>query len=238
MASNSILEPDFNSELPDTGPVHSGDLESGQLAFDIAASGDVEEQIRRARDGCTTSLGELYERCRRYLLLIANHELDEDLRAKLGPSDIVQETLCKAQSNFADFEGNSEAKLRGWLRRILLNTAHEARRQYHAGCRDIARERDLQALLTDREPSRPPIGGVETPSRNVMAAEQNAALALALEQLEEHDREIIVLHNLERQTFVQIGVSMGRSAHATRTMWLRAVERLRQLMGNEDGNRQ
>ena len=59
----------------------------------------VDECIQLAQQGCPNSLGQLYERCQRYLLLIANNELGEEFRAKLGPSDIVQETLLKRNAN-------------------------------------------------------------------------------------------------------------------------------------------
>jgi RNA polymerase sigma-70 factor (ECF subfamily) len=48
-----------------------------------------------ARKGSREALGRLLETCRPYLLLVANNELDRDLQAKAGASDLVQETFIE-----------------------------------------------------------------------------------------------------------------------------------------------
>src|SRR5262245_52253809 len=89
--------------------------------------------------------------CRQYLLLVANEQLDPDLRDKLGPSDLVQETFLEAQQDFGRFHGHSEQELLAWLRRILLNNLADARRRYRgAGKRDVGREIALADELRDR----------------------------------------------------------------------------------------
>ncbi len=41
------------------------------------------ELVIAARSGSTDALGKLFETCRAYLILVANEELDSDLRAKI-----------------------------------------------------------------------------------------------------------------------------------------------------------
>lgn len=198
---------------------------------DASAPGQPEQFIRLAQAGCPESLGELYERCRRYLLLIANQELDDRLRAKLGPSDVIQETLLSAQRNIGRFQGHSEAELRAWLRIILLNNVRAASRRYRAGTkRDLNRERPLEAVLT--EP-----GGtgqfakLDSPSKQVVASEENARVIVQLNQLSEDYRQVIVLRNFERRSFSEIGQAMNRSEGAARKLWLRALDRLAAGLG-------
>ena len=50
-----------------------------------------------ARAGSSEALGRALEACRRYLLLVAEQDLDPDLRAKGGASDLVQQTFLEAQ---------------------------------------------------------------------------------------------------------------------------------------------
>lgn len=195
------------------------------------------ECIRLAQAGCPDALGELYERSRRYLLLIANQSVDARLRAKLGPSDIVQETLLKAKRHFDRFEGHSKAELRAWLRMILLNCVQDANRRFQPGAqRDLTRERNLQSILRYASDTWPTACG-ETPSQLAMAAEQNAALSAAMARLPSEYRQVIVLRNLERRPFAAIGETLGRSADATRKLWLRAIDRLREHMGAGDESR-
>ncbi len=65
----------------------------------------MERMIGAAQNGSREALGRLLDGCRQYLLLIANQELHTDLRGKVAPSDIVQETYLDAQRDFPTFEG-------------------------------------------------------------------------------------------------------------------------------------
>src|SRR5262245_35621598 len=94
--------------------------------------------LSAARSGSREALGELLEGCRGYLLMVARDKLDADLRAKEGPSDLVQETFLEAKRDFGQFQGASEAELLAWLRRVLLNNVANFTRRYRtAGKRTV-----------------------------------------------------------------------------------------------------
>src|SRR6516225_2042707 len=80
--------------------------------------------------GSREAVGQALEACRGYLLLIAQRELGPQLQAKGGASDLVQETLLEACRDFARFQGDSEAELLQWLRRLLLNNLADFTRLY------------------------------------------------------------------------------------------------------------
>src|SRR5215472_9511436 len=97
--------------------------------------------LEAARAGSREALGQALETCRNYLLLVAGRQLDPDLYAKGGASDLVQETFLEAQRDFARFQGNSEGELLAWLRQILLNNvANFARRYRDTAKRAVGRE--------------------------------------------------------------------------------------------------
>ena len=75
-----------------------------------------DDLIAQARAGSAEALGQLLVTYQRYLLLVAERELDPDLRAKGSASDLVQETFLEAQRDFARFQGSSRDELRAWLR--------------------------------------------------------------------------------------------------------------------------
>ena len=77
--------------------------------------------LAAARRGSREALGQSLEACRRYLLAIADRQIDPDLRAKGGASDLVQETFLEAQRDFEQFQGSSPDELRAWLRQVLLH---------------------------------------------------------------------------------------------------------------------
>ena len=170
--------------------------------------------LSAARAGSREALGQALEACRDYLLLIADRELDPDLRTKGGASDLVQQTFLEAYQDFQRFTGDSPDELRAWLRRMLLNNVANFTRHYRdAAKRCVGREREL-AGDSSTDPAAGLPGNTPTPSVEAMAHEQAQALQSALEQL----------------SFPEIGRLMGRTENAARLLWLRAVERLEEEM--------
>src|SRR6516225_2661748 len=103
--------------------------------------GDAARRLAEARAGSREALGQVLETFRGYLLLIADRELEPELRAKGGASDLVQETFLEAQRDFSRFHGNSAEELRAWLRRLLLNNVANFTRQYRERAkREVGRE--------------------------------------------------------------------------------------------------
>ena len=86
--------------------------------------------VAAARRGSSEALGQALEACRLYLLSIADRQLDEDLRAKGGASDLVQETFLEAQRDFKQFRGSSPDELRAWLRQVLLHNVGAFTRRF------------------------------------------------------------------------------------------------------------
>jgi RNA polymerase sigma-70 factor (ECF subfamily) len=184
-----------------------------------------EELIVAARRGCQKSLGELAERYRRYLLHVANDSLNPALRAKVAPSDLVQEAMLVAHKSFPTFEGGSEAELLAWLRHIVYFRALQAARRYFGtASRDLRCEISIdgsqtipQELIPDRD---------ITPCTGLVAKELVARLEEALASLEESPRRVIEMRSA-RMSFAQIGEVLGCSAEAARKRWARAIAQLR-----------
>ena len=189
------------------------------------SSSPVGEWITAARNGSGDALGQLLETCRQYLLLVANKELNPGLQAKVGASDVVQETFLKAQRHFDCFEGGTEAELLAWLRRILLNNLANLTRHYHQTAKRSARHEVTlsEAVLIDLAK-----GGAPTPSPSkvAIAREEDGTLQRALAELPDHYRQVIVWRNWENRSFAEIGHDLGRTAPAARKIWARAIEQL------------
>src|SRR5260370_36810440 len=92
--------------------------------------GTMASLLEAARSGSPEALGQALEACRGYLLMVARGELDPDLRAKEGPSDLVQETFLEAKRDFVQFQGAIGAELLACLRRVLLNNVANFTRRY------------------------------------------------------------------------------------------------------------
>jgi RNA polymerase sigma-70 factor (ECF subfamily) len=187
-------------------------------------------RLAAARAGSDEMLGQVLEACRGYLLLVAQGELGPDLRAKGGASDLVQETFLEAQRDFAQFRGATADELRAWLRQLLLHNVANFARRYRAAKRHAGREVALDPGGSSADPAGGVAADAPTPSALVMAEEQAQALHDALGRLPEDYRRVILLRYQDRHPFEEIARRMDRSPAAVRTLWSRAVRRLRQEM--------
>ncbi len=196
---------------------------------------DLGRWLCQARAGSSEALGRLLEEARQYLLLIANEELPADLRAKVGASDLVQETFLRAQEHLPQFHGSTPEELFVWLRRILLNHLANCTRHYRGTAkRQVARELALTATplaqLRDVLASE-----VDSPSAQLAAGEETDEIDRALAQLPEHCRQTIHWRNRDGLTFVAIGQRLGRSEEAVRKLWVRAIVQLQDLLERGNG---
>jgi RNA polymerase sigma-70 factor (ECF subfamily) len=199
---------------------------------------DASLYLPAVRAGSSDAMGKMLEACRGYLLTIAGKELDADLRAKGGASDLVQETFLKAQRHFDAFAGDTEAELLAWLRRLLLNNLADFTRQYRvAGKRQVSREIALRGGDSSEAGTVEPSADTETPSGEAVANEQAAAVAQAMARLPEDYRRVLALRYEDGKSFEEIGALMERSGNAIRKLWLRAVERLQQELDNSHESR-
>jgi RNA polymerase sigma-70 factor, ECF subfamily len=185
--------------------------------------------LAAARRGSREALGQALEACRLYLLSIADRRLDEDLRAKGGASDLVQETFLEAQRDFAQFRGSSPDELRAWLRQVLLHNMGAFTRRFRTTSkRAVDLEVDLHAAGSSADLGGRLAGSNLSPSAIAIEAEQVIALRRALERLPDDCRRIIVLRFDENRSFEEIGLLTDRTPAAARKAWSRAMERLRQ----------
>ena len=185
--------------------------------------------LAAARRGSKKALGELLEKYRNYLILIARQELDAKVRAKGGASDLVQETFLEAQRDFAQFQGDREEELLAWLKQLLHNNLVNFARRYRAGKRRVSREASLDARSPSRRPD-PPAPG-PAPDEHAAAEEQSRRVRDALARLPGNHRRVLLLRCRDNLSFEEIGKRMKRSTNAAQKLWARAVERLEREMG-------
>jgi RNA polymerase sigma-70 factor, ECF subfamily len=189
--------------------------------------------LGRARAGDPAGLSQLLELYRNYLRLLARTQMGPALRARLEPSDLVQEALLEAHRDFGQFAGGCEREFLVWLRRILVRNLLDQAKHHTARARDCRRQQSLEDLLAESSAA---LGKAlaragSTPSAQAARREQAVLLADALEQLPPDYREVIVLRNVQRLPFDEVAARMGRRSGAVRMLWARALEKLGQALG-------
>lgn len=184
----------------------------------------VQASLCAARDGSFTALGRLLDHYRGYLLHLANQELTGNLAAKVAASDLVQETFLHAARGFPRFDGQTEAELKAWLRRILENLLVDAQRRLQRECQQCI----PLAVATGSEswlPVRLAVDDGTLPEDAALRIEKQALVVTALAALPELYRRAIELRHFEGKSFEALGQALGRSPDAARQLWRRSIER-------------
>jgi RNA polymerase sigma-70 factor (ECF subfamily) len=183
--------------------------------------------LDQARGGDREALGELLERHRPWLRLLAKRELGDGLDARVAPSDVVQQTFLSAFGNFSEFEGQNEHELLAWLKRTLQNNVRDAVRAHvHAERRTVDREERPHD-------GRPELSHLSSPSRRTMASEDAVRLAQCLEHLTDEQREAVRLRYLEGWPVARIAEQMRRTEHAVGGLLKRGLKQLRTLLQDD-----
>lgn len=202
-----------------------------------------EELIAAVRRGSSDRLGQLLESYRNYLQLLAKTQIDEKLRARISPSDLVQETMLGACRDFAQFQGGDERQLLAWLRQILINRLHVFVQQHVlARKRDVRREISIEQIGAALSRSTMSLHAGNfladlAPSPSGLAVQRESAVVLAdhLAGMSADYREVIELRNLQGLPFDEVARRMNRKTAAARMLWMRAIRRLRENMTEEEG---
>jgi len=193
--------------------------------------GQAARWLPAARQGSQGAIGQALQACRGYLIQIAQRELGADLQPKGGASDLVQQTMIDAVRDFARFQGDTEAELLQWLRRLLLNNVADFGRQYReAGKRQVDREVGLGPANSSGAPEHVLPAGTATPSRVVAAHEESERVRQAVGRLPDDYKRVITLRYEDGKSFEEIGALLGLTPNAARKLLIRAVERVRREM--------
>ncbi len=175
-------------------------------------------------------MGQDFEPYRAYLMLLARLHLPPRLRAKLDPSDVVQQALLKAHEHADQFRGGDEERA-AWLRQILARTLADAAREFGAAKRDVGLEQSLRESSARLEA----LGraGPSSPSTRVLRQEEWQRLAVALQSLPDDQRTAVELHHLQGWSVAQVAQAMDRTEPAVAGLLRRGLQQLRTILREE-----
>jgi RNA polymerase sigma-70 factor, ECF subfamily len=195
----------------------------------------ISDLLARARGSDPRHRDMLFAQCRNFLGIVARAQVESWLRAKVDASDLVQQTLLEAYRDFHKFRGTTEAEWLAWLRQILAHNAANFVRSYRGTAkRQAQREVALAVPGVDANGRGAPelADHCESPSQQLLRKERELQVAEALAHLTPDHREVILLRNLERLSFDEVAVRMGRSRPAVQMLWMRAIQKLHDVLAN------
>lgn len=169
------------------------------------------------------------DRYRSYLQMLARAEIAPQIRRRVEPSDIVQQTLFEAYQKRELFRGHTDGELAQWLRQMLLHNVLDATRALRRQKRDIGRERVLGTMLHDSSSHLADVLAADhtSPSQQVSKTEQVLRLAEAISQLPQDQQDAVVLHHLQGKSLAELATILDRSQTAVAGLLYRGLKRLR-----------
>ncbi len=190
----------------------------------VAQPTEWDELLAAARQGDDFALGQMCERFRAYLLLLATSDLGDDLRAKLGASDVVQQAMLDVCRDFETFRGNSEAEFRSWIKRLVQHNLIDTNRSF----RQTERRKTSRETPIDQTTQRLDFkGDAKTASSILQRRETDEQLLRAISRLPEKHRRIVELRHRDGLSYAEIAAQMGMTEAAARKLWSRTLQSLR-----------
>jgi RNA polymerase sigma-70 factor (ECF subfamily) len=198
---------------------------------------DVRALLERAAQGDAESWQVIIQQHHDRLLRMVALRLDLRLQGRVDPVDVLQEAYLDAFRLLPDYLKDPQVGFFLWLR-SLAGTRLAKTHRHHLGAqqRDVRREVSLcrggfpeasSAALAARL-----LGREERPSEMVARAELKRQLEQALNEMEEMDREVLVLRHFEQLTSAETAQALDISTAAAGKRYLRALARLRDIMKN------
>jgi RNA polymerase sigma-70 factor (ECF subfamily) len=202
---------------------------------------ETQRLLSQARRGEQEAVDQLLTRYRDPLRQMIRLRLDPALASRLDASDVVQDVLLEASRRLEDYLRNPAMPFHLWLRHLAKDHIIDSHRRHRK-----ARRRSL-----DREQARVPSGLADhsslefldpfidrelTPASAAIRQEMQCRLGEAITQLDEQDREVILMRVQEQLSNQEVATALGMSEPAAAMRYLRAVRRLRAILVPDPNN--
>ena len=196
---------------------------------------NTQELLLQAKAGNADAVDRLLAKHREPVRRMIDLRLDPAIAQRLDASDVVQDVLIEASRRLQDYLKSPPMPFHLWLRHIAKDHIIDAHRRHHqAQKRGVDREQpihrpafgdhsslELAAQLMDHE---------LTPASAAIQQEMQRRLREAIGQLDEDDREVILMRHYEMLANQEAAAALGLTEAAASMRYLRAVRKLRDLL--------
>ncbi len=188
----------------------------------------------QAAEGQTPALNELLDGFRDPIRRMVRARMDRRMASRVDASDVVQDVLLEASRRLPDYVRGPAMPFRLWLRQIAQDRMIDLHRRHRAQRRDVTREQstgqaagdesslDLAGKLVDSD---------LTPAAHAIRQELQRRFYAALDELRDDDREIVLMRHVEQLGNGEVAEALGLTPAAAGMRYLRALRRLREVLG-------
>lgn len=214
------------------------------MAFGMANQPDNSDLIRqRMQSPDSSALADAFALHRSRLRRMVDIRLDDRIRGRVDPSDVLQEAYIDAAQRIDNYVRNPDMSLFLWLRLIVGERMLKVHR-YHLGAqvREAGREvrlyRGSLPAASSAAIAARLLGKNTSPTQAAQRTERMLRLQEALVALDPLDREILTLRHFEELTHAEAAQALSIEPGAAAKRYVRAMNRLKdlltELMGEAD----
>jgi RNA polymerase sigma-70 factor, ECF subfamily len=197
---------------------------------------DLLDRLERGDDQAMT---ELFTRHRERLRRMIRLRLDRRLQARIDSSDVLQDAYFEVARRTPEYLASPTMPPFLWLRFLTGQTLMALHRHHlKVHMRDAAQEVSLRheaRQVNSASLAEMLLGRLTSPTRAARRAEMQLKLQQMLNSMEPLDREILALRHFEELTNGEVAHVLGVSKTAASNRYIRALERLKEMLKTTPG---
>ena len=198
-----------------------------------------QDLLKEVGQGDQSAVNRLLDRHRDAVRRMVQMRLDHAVARRVDASDVVQDVLLEASQRLTDYIRNPSMPFHLWLRQLAKDRMIDMHRRHRgAQRRCVDREQNMSSFNSDDQSAADLTSLLRdaelTPAASALRKEMEERFVLALDKLEESEREIIIMRHFEHLGNGEVAEALGLSAPAAGMRYLRAIRRLRELLGSDD----
>ena len=190
---------------------------------------------QRLAQGDKHALAGLFSVHRERLRKMIHFRIDNRLRHRVDPEDVLQEAFLAAEQRIGSYRDDPDRPVFVWLRLIVAQTLVDVHRR-HLG----TKMRDANQEVSLRHNGSPGassatlsghlLGHLTSPSQAAMRAEVAALLEGVLDNMDDLDREVLMLRHFEELSNNEVAEILGIKKSAASNRYVRALQRLKGIL--------
>jgi RNA polymerase sigma-70 factor, ECF subfamily len=199
-----------------------------------------DDLLDAARSGDEGALAVLVERYRERLERMVGLRMDRRLQGRVDPADVVQEAYLGLRSKFSQYSADPRLPFFLWLRLevgqklVDLHRFHLGAQMRDAG-QEVSLDRGALPQVTSLSLAEHLLGKMTSASHAAMRAELKLRVQEALNSMDPHDREVLILRHFEELNNAETAQVLGIKPTAAVNRYVRALKRLKEVFQGMPG---
>jgi RNA polymerase sigma-70 factor (ECF subfamily) len=204
------------------------------MAFGMPAESAENERLRAEGPA---AMGAVFDSHRERLRRMVEMRMDHRVRARVDPSDVLQEAYVDAANRLEAYLQKPDLPLFLWLRlvvgeRLLKVHRHHLGTQMREVNREVTLFRGALPAASSVAIAAQLLGKFTSPTQAAVRAERMLRLQEALNALDPVDREIVSLRHFEELTHVEAARALDIEPGAAAMRYFRALKRLKDILAD------